>query len=83
MELLLRGLMENNRVHLQNTEHTAILPKVGPAACHSEANEEARLVERKVCFIPEADRERVDSSKGQLSIENQGARDLKWNFRSM
>ena len=46
--------MENNRVHLQNTEHTAILPKVGPAACHSEANEEARLVERKVCFIPEA-----------------------------
>ena len=54
LELLLRGLMENNRVYLQNTEHTAILPKVGPAACHSEGNEEARLVERKVCFISEA-----------------------------
>ena len=54
LELLLRGLMENNRVYLQNTEHTAILPKVGPAACHSEGNEEARLVERKVCFILDA-----------------------------
>ena len=28
--------------------------KVGPAACRAKANKEARLVERKVCFISEA-----------------------------
>ena len=26
----------------------------GPAACHSKVNEQARLVERKLCFISDA-----------------------------
>ena len=44
------------RAHLlfSSPDHTQLLLKEkGPAACHSKANKEARLVEREVCFISE------------------------------
>ena len=40
----------------KSTEFVVLLPKeaVDLAACHSKANKQARLVERKVCFISHA-----------------------------
>ena len=38
----------------QRLINTIVTESEGPAALCSEANEEARLVERKVCFISEA-----------------------------
>ena len=50
----------------------------GPAACHSKANKQAKLVERKVCFISDASNwgeAGGHPSKGQLPASNkQGVR---------
>ena len=50
----------------------------GPAACHSKANKQAKLVERKVCFISDASNwgeAGGHPSKGQLPRSNkQGVR---------
>ena len=46
--------MQTKRGHPRNN-YILVLPKVGLAAHHSKVNKEARMVERKVRFISEAD----------------------------
>ena len=45
--------MQTKRGHPRNN-YILVLLKVGLAAHHSKVNKEARMVERKVRFIPEA-----------------------------
>ena len=49
---------------------------MGPSALHSKANKQARLVERKICFISDAGNWRGDGggylSKGGLSPRQAG-----------
>ena len=46
--------VQTKRGHPRNN-YIPVLPKVGLAAHHSKVNKEARMVERKVRFISEAD----------------------------
>ena len=45
-----------------------LLAKVGPVAYRSKANKEARLVERKVCFILEASNPAVGRHRARAFI---------------
>ena len=51
-------------------QFVALKPKVGLAAHCSKANKEARLVERKACFILDAGKGRVDSCPKANSPSN-------------